>query len=90
MAGAKRLAYIARLKFPTYETKPFHSTMTIKQADDIAAMLEKYKKEGVLEDFYLGPPNKIEQLHALILSAEILKIELRDLIEMEKRRLPDV
>jgi hypothetical protein len=90
MAGAKKLAYIVRLKFPAYEAKPFRSTMTIKQADDIAAMLEKYKKEGVLEDFYLGPPDKIERLHALILSAEILKIELRDLIEMEKRRPPGV
>ena len=90
MAGAKKLPYVARLKFPSYETKPFHSTMTIKQADDIAAMLEKYKKEDALVDFYLGPPDKIEQLHALILSAEILKIELRDLIEMEKRRPPGV
>lgn len=84
MAGAKKLPYIARLKFKAYETKPFYSTMTIKQADGIAKMLEKYKGDGALVDYYLGPPKKMEYVHALIMSGDALKIELRDLIEVEK------
>jgi len=48
-------------------------------------MLEKYKKEGSVEDYYLGRPDRMEQLHALVLSGEGLEIELRDLIEVEKK-----
>lgn len=85
MAGAKKLSFVARLKFKAYETKPFIAQLTMKQADQISRMLEKYKKEGAIEDYYLGKPDKMEQLHALILSGEILEIELRDLIELEKK-----
>jgi hypothetical protein len=85
MAGAKKLPFVARLKFKAYETKPFIAQLTMKQADQIARMLEKYKKEGSVEDYYLGRPDRMEQLHALILSGEGLEIELRDLIEVEKK-----
>lgn len=85
MAGARKLPYIARLKFKAYETEPYRATMTVKQADGIAAMLEKYKKEGALVDYYLGPPNKMEQVHAMVFSADGLRVELVDLIEVEKK-----
>lgn len=89
MAGAKKLPFVARLKFPSYETKPFVARLTMKQAEQIAKMLEKYKREGSIQDYYLGRPDRMEQLQALILSGEILQLELRDLIEMEKRLSSD-
>lgn len=87
--GKSKLFYVAILKFPLYTTKPFRSQMTEGQAEKIAAMLEGYKKSGKLEDYYLGPPDKLEQVHALILSADSLKAELRDVIEAEGRRSSD-
>jgi len=89
MAGAKKLPFVARLKFASYETKPFIAHMTMRQADQIVKVLEKYKKEGAIQDYYLGKPDKIEQLHALILSGDILQIELRDIIELEKKLASD-
>jgi hypothetical protein len=74
--AARKLSFVARLKFPTYETKPFIAELTMGQAEEIAKMLEKYKKAGAIQDYYLGKPDRMEQLHALILSGEILKIEL--------------
>jgi hypothetical protein len=87
--GKKKHAYVARLKFPTYETKPFLAELTQGQADRIAEILEKYKKAGALEDYYLGPPDRMEHLHALVLPVDALKVELVDLIEMERRLSSD-
>jgi len=87
--GKKKLPYVARLKFPAYESKPFRSEMTTGQADQIAAILEKHKKAGAIQDFYLGPPDEMEQVHALVLSADGLKAELLDLIGVEKRLSED-
>lgn len=87
--GKKKLSYVARLKFPAYESKPFRSELTSGQADQISAILEKHKKSGAIVDFYLGPPDKMEQVHALVLSADGLKAELLDLIQMEKRLSED-
>lgn len=87
--GKKKLAYIARLKFTSYETTPFRAGMTTGQADKIAEILEKYKKAGVIQDYYLGPPDAMEHVHALVLSADGLKAELLDLIETERRLSSD-
>lgn len=87
--GKKKLAYIARLKFPAYESKPFRAEMTTGQADKIASILEKQKKAGAIQDYFLGPPDTMEQVHALVLSADGLKVELLDLIQVEKRLSED-
>lgn len=87
--GKKKLSYIARLKFPSYESKPFRAELTSGQADQIGAVLEKSKKAGLIQDFYLGPPDQMEQVHALVLSAPALKAELLDLIQVEKRLSED-
>lgn len=87
--GKKKLPYVARLKFKSYESKPFRAELTQGQADQIAAVLEKNKKAGLIQDFYLGPPDKMEQVHALVLSADGLKAELLDLIQVEKRLSED-
>lgn len=84
-AMARKLPFVARLKFSTYETKPFIAELTMGQAEGIAKMLEKYKKAGAIQDYYLGKPDRMEQLHALVLSGDILKIELQDLIELERK-----
>ena len=90
LMGKKKLSYVARLKFPAYESKPFRAEMTTRQADQIAVILEKNKKVGAIVDFYLGPPDKMEQVHALVLSAGALKAELLDLIQVEKRLSEDL
>lgn len=87
--GKKKLAYIAILKFKTYESKPFRAEMTVGQADKVAEILEKQKKAGAIQDYFLGPPDTMEQVHALILSADALKAELLDLIQVEKRLSED-
>ena len=87
--AARKLPFVARVKFPSYETKPFIAQLTMGQADEIARMLEKYKKAGAIQDYYLGKPDKMEQLHALVLSSDVLEVELRDLIEMERRLSSD-
>jgi hypothetical protein len=87
--GKKKLAYVVRLKFPSYESRPFRAELTSSQAGQIGTILDKHKKSGSLVDFYLGPPDKIEQVHALVLSADALKAELLDLIGVEKRLSED-
>lgn len=89
LMGKKKLPYIALLKFPSYETKPFRAEMTTGQADKIAEVLERYKKVGDIQDYFLGPPNTMEHVHALVLAADSLKAELVDLIETEKRLASD-
>lgn len=81
--------YVAHLAFPSYTTKPFRSELTKKQLDHITEILEKYKKAGTLMDYYIGPPDGPEWTHALVLSADALKSELVDLIEVERKMSSD-
>lgn len=84
----KKEFYIARVAFPSYQSHTYRAELSKSQADRIAAMLEKYLKERTILGYDLRPPEKLEWVHALILSPEALKVELEDLIKLE-RRSPD-
>lgn len=81
----KKEFYIARVAFPTYQSHIYRAELTKSQADSIAAMLEKHLKERTIIGYDLRPPEKLEWVHALILSAQALKTELEDLIKLERR-----
>lgn len=83
--GAKKSFYLVYLDFPGYTTKPFRAELTPSQVDGISAMLERYRGSGAIKGYQLSQPSKPEWVHALVLSAEALKAQLVDLIEMEGR-----
>lgn len=89
MSGSGKSFYVVHLAFPSYTTKPFRSQLTKKQAENIEGILKKHKSGGSLLDYYIGPPDGPEWTHALVLSADALKSELVDLIEVERKMSSD-
>lgn len=81
----RRGAYVVRLIFSGYTTRPMRAEMTQAQADALRKLLERRKGEGVIRDYDLGPPTQIEWVHAMIFTAGALRIEIEDLIATEQR-----
>lgn len=83
--GSRKHRYLAYLVFRTYVTSPWRAELTEAQAWNVAQFLEGQKALGRIKDFYLGPPPAPEYVHATLLNARSLVVELADMIEAENR-----
>lgn len=78
--------YIAHLVFPEGRaTREIYADLTLRQAEILAAWLEKEKRRGAIQDFYLGPPQRMEHIHTMFFNAQGLRNELQSIIEDHER-----
>jgi len=82
---SRKTLYVAVLVFPGYKTSEVYALLTEEQASSIAEWLNQEKKNGLISDYYLGPPQKQEQLHTQFLGEAALRAYFKDLIDLEHR-----
>ena len=78
--------YVGYLVWGEGDVSPgYYADLTLKQAERIAAWLEKEKARGAVVDYYLGPPQKMEQLTVPFFTAEGLRNQFQSIIEDRER-----
>lgn len=81
----KKERYLVQLIFPTYRTSPLRAELSGKQFISFQKLLQERHEEGRIRGYVLAKPGVRDIVHAPILTAQALTIELEDLIATEER-----